>query len=83
MRGDVGAGRDAVRLEQRRGHPRHRGLAVGADDVDRGEAVLRHPQQRAEPPHPLEPELPAQDLATLRRISSEVSYPPSSSSSAR
>ena len=54
--------RSAVRLEQRRGHPRHRGLAVGADDVDRGEAVLGHAERRVEPVHPLEPELPADRL---------------------
>ena len=42
---------------------RHRGLAVGADDVDRGEAVLGHPEQRARPPHPLQPEPPAERLA--------------------
>ena len=41
VRGEAGAGGDAVRFQQRRDHPRHRGLAVGADDVDRGEAVLR------------------------------------------
>ena len=61
---DVGAGRDAVGLEQRHRHPGHRGLAVGADDVDRGEAVLWHPQQRAEPAHPLQAQAPADRLAS-------------------
>src|SRR5215208_1549027 len=81
--GHVGAGRDSVRLEQRRGHPRDRGLAVGADDVDRGDAVLRHPEQQAEPPHPLQAELPAENLAAEQDLFGGARYPPSSSSSAR
>ena len=64
--------RDPVRLEQRRGHQRHRGLAVGADDVDRGEAVLGHAEQRAEPAHPLEAELPADRLERVRGSASRV-----------
>ena len=76
VRGDVGAGRRAVRLEQRGGHPGDRGLAVGPDDVDRGEAVLRHPEQSAEPPHPLQPELPAQDLAAMEDLFRGSGYPP-------
>jgi hypothetical protein len=50
--------------------------------VDRGETILRHPEQQAEPPHPLEPELPAQDLAAVEDLLGG-GYPPSSSSSAR
>ena len=37
-------------------------LPLVPDDVDRGEAVLRHPQHRDEPPDPLQPEAPAQRL---------------------
>ena len=87
MRSDQRAGcgerqapvRSAVGLEQRRGHPRHRGLAVGADDVDRGEAVLGHAQQRVEPVHPVEPELPADRLQRVE-VGRPALYPSSSSS---
>ena len=48
--------------EQRRRHRRHRGLAVGADDVDRPEAALRLPERGAERAHPLEAEAPADRL---------------------
>jgi hypothetical protein len=82
VRRRVGAGADAVGLEQRRRHQRHRGLAVGADDVDRREPVLRHPEQRAEAAHALEPELPADRLARGEDLFRAAGYP-SSSSSAR
>ena len=79
---EVRAGRHTVRLEQRGGHPRDRRLPVRPDHVDRGEPVLRHPQQRAQPPHPLQPQLPAQDLPAAQDLVG-ARYPPSSSSSAR
>ena len=62
MRRDHRAGGDPMGFEQRRGHPRHRGLAVGADHMDRGEAMLGHPQQRVQTVHPLEPEPPPDRL---------------------
>ena len=46
VRREVRAGAHAVCLEQRRHDLRHRGLAVGADDVDRLEAVLGHAEHR-------------------------------------
>ena len=48
-----------MRFEQRRDHPRHRGLAVGADHVDGGETALRQAQRRGQLPHPVEAEPPA------------------------
>jgi hypothetical protein len=60
--------------------------------VDRGEAVLGHAEQRAEPTHPLQPKPPAEDLAPSKnllrsshfswRLLGYASAPPSSSSSA-
>jgi hypothetical protein len=50
--------------------------------VDRGEAVLRHAEQRAEPPHPVQSQLPAEDLAAAKDLFGAACYPPSSSSSA-
>ena len=73
---------DPMRLEQGGGHPGDRGLAVGPDHMDRGEPILRHAEQRAQAPHPLQPQLPAEDL-TLAQDLLGAGYPPSSSSSAR
>ena len=39
VRRQVGAGAQAVAAQDRRGHPRRRGLAVGADDVDRARSA--------------------------------------------
>ena len=59
-------------------HPRHRGLAVGADDVDRGEAVLGHPQRGGQQVHPLE----ARASSRSARASRGRPRPPLPSSSA-
>ena len=53
VRRDAGTGPHPVRFQQCRDHPRHRGLAVGADDVDRGEAVLGHAEYGVQLAHPL------------------------------
>src|SRR5215203_1442609 len=82
VRREIGAGRDPVRQQKGRRHPRDRGLPVRPDDVDRREAILRHAEQRAQAPHPLQPQLPAQDLAVAEDLVG-ARYPPSSSSSAR
>src|SRR5829696_2620978 len=82
VRREIGAGRDPVRLQKGRRHPRDRGLPVRPDDVDRREAILRHAEQSAQAAHPLQPQLPAQDLAAAEDLVG-ARYPPSSSSSAR
>jgi hypothetical protein len=69
-----------VGVEQRRRHPGDGRLAVGADDVDRGEAVLRQAQQRAEAADALQPEAPAERLAGTEDLFGAAGYPSSSSS---
>ena len=81
VRRDAGAAGDSVRLQQGGGHPGHRGLAVGADHMDRGEAMLRHAEHRGEPVHPLEAQPPADRLQRIE-VGLRV-YSASSSSSAR
>ena len=56
VRRQVGAGPQAVVGQDRGDHPRRRGLAVGADDVDRRESALGMPERGHQPPHPVQPE---------------------------
>jgi len=62
VRGQVGAGAQAVRAEHRRGEPHGRRLAVRADDVDRAEGLPRAAQRGEQPAHPLEAEAHAEQL---------------------
>ena len=62
VRRDERAGAHAVRLQQRRGHPHGRALAVGADHVDRAEALLRRVERGQQPPHALQAEAHAEQL---------------------
>ena len=62
VRREERAGADAVRLEQRGGHADRRALAVRADDVDRGEALLRRAERGQQPAHPLQAEAHAEQL---------------------
>ena len=50
------------RSQDRGDHPRRRGLAVGADDVDRAEALLRRAERRHQPAHAVQPEAHAEQL---------------------
>ena len=56
VRRGVGAGGEAVTLEDRGDHPRGRRLPVGPDHVDAGEAPLRHAEDRHQLVHAVEPE---------------------------
>jgi hypothetical protein len=58
----VGARADAVGLQEGRGNRRDRRLAVRADHVDRGEAVLRHPERGDQALNPIQAEAPAERL---------------------
>ena len=62
VRREVRAGAHAVVREERRDHPRRRGLAVRADDVDRAERLVRRPERRHELAHPVQAEAHAEEL---------------------
>ena len=56
VRGQIRAGAESVRAQDRRDHPDRRGLAVGPDDVDRLESPLRMPERGHQPAHAVESE---------------------------
>ena len=56
VRRQVGAGPPAVLRQDLRDHPRRRGLAVGADHVDRLKTSLGVIQRGHQPTHPVQPE---------------------------
>src|ERR1035437_7480543 len=56
MRREIGPGAQTVAWEDRGDHPRGRGLAVGADHVDRAKASLWVPQRGHQPAHPVKTE---------------------------
>ncbi len=62
VRREVGARAHAVLVQQRGDHPHRRGLAVRADDVNRGEGLLGRVQRRHQPAHPVQPEAHAEQL---------------------
>ena len=62
VRRQVRARAHAVRLQQRRREAHRRGLAVGADDVDGAEALLRRAEHGQQPPHALQPEAHPEQL---------------------
>ena len=62
VREKVGARAQPVALEDRRDHARRRGLAVGADDVDRAKAPLRRVEHGHHAPHPVEAEAHPEQL---------------------
>src|SRR5919201_5885072 len=77
-----------MRVEQRRAHRGYRRLPVRPHDVDRGEAMLRHPERGDEPADAVEPEAPPDRLERgevgLRiGVAPRHDYRPSSSSSLR
>ena len=62
MRGEICARAQAVAFEDRGGHPRGRGLAVGAEHVDGVEATLGRAEHGHHAPHPIQAEAHPEQL---------------------
>src|SRR5205807_364464 len=89
VRRQVGAGAQAVVLEDRGDHPYRRGLAVRSHDVDRLELPLGMPERGHQPQHPVQAEAHPEQLAVedvalgLLRVHSASSSARSRARSAR
>ncbi len=59
---EIGARAQTVAFEDRRGHPRRRGLAVGPEHLDRVESLLGRAEHGHHPPHPVQPEAHPEQL---------------------